>query len=56
MIGDRRMLFERRITVYTEISRLGELEVGAPVRVAGAVPQTEGLVGGVFLNIGTGTD
>jgi phospholipid/cholesterol/gamma-HCH transport system substrate-binding protein len=94
MIGDRRMLFERRFTVYTELSRLGELEPGAPVRVAGAgagevvdieppgrpsekfrvkmevrealhpiirtdsiaVPHTEGLVGGVFLNIGAGTD
>src|SRR4030095_1978181 len=94
MIGDRRMLFERRFTVYTEFSRLGQLETGAPVRVAGAgagevidieppsrpsekfrvkmevrealhpivrsdsiaVPQTEGLVGGVFVNIGAGTD
>src|SRR5712691_11606406 len=94
MIGERRMLFERRFTVYTELSRLGELETGAPVRVAGAdagevtdielpgtpsakfrvkmevreaihaivrtdsiaVPQTEGLVGGVFVNIGAGTD
>jgi phospholipid/cholesterol/gamma-HCH transport system substrate-binding protein len=94
MIGERRMLFERRFTVYTEFSRLGELEPGAPVRVAGAgagevvdieppskpsdkfrvkmevrealhpivrtdsvaVPQIEGLVGGVFVNIGAGTD
>jgi phospholipid/cholesterol/gamma-HCH transport system substrate-binding protein len=94
MIGERRMLFERRFTVYTEFSRLGDLETGAPVRVAGAsagevtdiglprtpsekfrvkmevrealhpiirtdslaVPQTEGLVGGVFVNIGSGTD
>jgi phospholipid/cholesterol/gamma-HCH transport system substrate-binding protein len=94
MIGERRMLFERRFTVYTEFSRLGELETGAPVRVAGAdagevtdielprtpsdkfrvkmevrealhpiirtdsiaVPQTEGLVGSVFVNIGAGTD
>ena len=94
MIGDRRMLFERRFTVYTEFSRLGELGNGAPVRVAGAeagevtgielprtpsekfrvkmavrealhpivrtdsiaVPQTEGLVGGVFVNIGVGTE
>jgi phospholipid/cholesterol/gamma-HCH transport system substrate-binding protein len=94
MVGERRMLFERRFTVYTELLHLGELEVGAPVRVAGAaagevidielpsrpsqkfrvrmavrealhpiirtdstaVPQTEGLVGGVFVNIGTGTD
>jgi len=36
MIGERRMLFERRFTVYTEFARLGELEPGAPVRVAGA--------------------
>ena len=94
MIGERRMLFERRFTVYTEFSRLGELATGAPVRVAGAdagevtdivlprtpsekfrvkmevrealhpiirtdsfaVPQTEGLVGGVFVNINVGTD
>ena len=94
MIGERRMLFERRFTIYTELARLGELEPGAPVRVAGAdagevtdiripstpsqkfrvkmevreklhpiirtdsvaVPQTEGLVGGVFVNIGVGTD
>src|SRR5258705_2125799 len=94
MIGERRMLFERRFTVYTELSRLGELEPGTLVRVAGAgagevvdielpsrpsekfrvkmevrealhpiirtdsiaVPQTEGLVGGVFVNIGAGTD
>ena len=94
LIGDRRMLFEKRFTVYSEFSRLGELEAGAPVRVAGAdagevvdievpntpsqkfrvkmkvrealhqvvrtdsiaVPQTQGLVGGVFVNIGVGTD
>jgi phospholipid/cholesterol/gamma-HCH transport system substrate-binding protein len=94
MIGERRMLFERRFTVYTEFSQLGELQTGAPVRVAGAdagevtdivlprtpsekfkvkmevrealhpiirtdsvaVPQTEGLVGGVFVNINAGTD
>ena len=94
MIGERRMLFERRFTVYTEFSRLGELEAGAPVRVAGAeagevtgielprtpsekfrvkmevrealhsiirtdsvaIPRTEGLVGGVFVDIGVGTD
>ena len=36
MIGERRMLFEKRFTVYTEFSRLGDLETGAPVRVAGA--------------------
>lgn len=94
LIGERRGLFERRFTVYTEFSRLGQLETGAPVRVAGAeagevtdiavprtpsekfrvkmevredlhpiirtdsvaVPQTEGLVGGVFVNIAVGTD
>jgi phospholipid/cholesterol/gamma-HCH transport system substrate-binding protein len=94
MIGERRMLFERRFTVYTEFSRLGELEVGSTVRVAGAnagevtdialpnspsgkfkvkmevrealhpiirtdsvaATQTEGLVGGVFINIAAGTD
>ena len=94
MIGERRMLFAHRFTVYTEFSRLGQLERGAQVRVAGAeagevvdielpnrpsqkfrvkmevsealhpiirtdsiaVPQTEGLVGAVFINIGAGTD
>jgi phospholipid/cholesterol/gamma-HCH transport system substrate-binding protein len=94
MIGDRRMLFERRFTVYADLSRLGDLEPGAPVRVAGAgagevvdiappsrpsekfrvrmevrealhpiirtdsvaVPQAEGLLGNVFLNISAGTD
>ncbi len=94
LIGDRRMLFEKRFTVYTELSRLGDLETGAPVRVAGAeagevtdieiparpsakfrvkmevrealhpiirtdsvaVPQTQGLVGGAFINIAAGTD
>lgn len=94
MIGERRMLFERRFTVYAEFSRLGELEPGATVRVAGAnagevtdialpaspsgkfrvkmevrealhpiirtdsiaAPQTEGLVGAVFVNIAAGTD
>ena len=35
MIGERRMLFERRYTVFTEFSRLGQLESGAVVRVAG---------------------
>src|ERR1044072_2512240 len=36
MIGERRMLFEKRFTVYTEFAKLGELEPGAQVRVAGA--------------------
>jgi phospholipid/cholesterol/gamma-HCH transport system substrate-binding protein len=35
MIGERRMLFEDRFDVYTEFARLGQLEVGAVVRVAG---------------------
>lgn len=94
MIGERRMLFESRYTVYTEFANLGQLEPGAVVRVAGldagevtdiqipaspaqrfrirmevredvrqliredsiATTQTEGLVGGIFLNIGAGTD
>jgi len=94
MIGERRMLFEKRFPVYTEFKRLGELEVGATVRVAGATAgevteiqlpaspsgsfrvkmevrealhpiirtdsiaatQTEGLIGGVFLNISAGTE
>jgi phospholipid/cholesterol/gamma-HCH transport system substrate-binding protein len=92
-IGERRMLFERHFTVYTEFSRLALLEPGAVVRVAGlsagqitgiqvpnspghkfrvkmevrddlrplirsdsvATPQTEGLLGGVFINIAAGT-
>ena len=36
MIGERRMLFEDRFEVYTEYAKLGQLEVGAVVRVAGA--------------------
>jgi phospholipid/cholesterol/gamma-HCH transport system substrate-binding protein len=94
MIGERRLLFERRFPVYTEYARLGELETGAVVRVAGmdagevteiqipstpsgkfrvrmelredlhqlirqdslATTQTEGLVGGIFVNISKGTD
>jgi phospholipid/cholesterol/gamma-HCH transport system substrate-binding protein len=35
MIGSRRMLFEDRFTIYSEFSRLGQLENGAVVRVAG---------------------
>jgi phospholipid/cholesterol/gamma-HCH transport system substrate-binding protein len=35
MIGERRMLFEDRFDVYTEFAKLGQLEVGAIVRVAG---------------------
>jgi len=35
MIGERRMLFQDRFTVYTEYAKLGELESGAVVRVSG---------------------
>ena len=35
MIGDRRMLFEDRFPVYTEYAKLGQLQVGSVVRVAG---------------------
>jgi phospholipid/cholesterol/gamma-HCH transport system substrate-binding protein len=35
MIGSRRMLFEDRSTLYSEFGRLGQLEPGAVVRVAG---------------------
>jgi phospholipid/cholesterol/gamma-HCH transport system substrate-binding protein len=35
MIGERRMLFKDRFPVYTEFSKLGQLEVGATVRVSG---------------------
>jgi phospholipid/cholesterol/gamma-HCH transport system substrate-binding protein len=94
MIGERRLLFEKRFPIYTEYAKLGELESGAIVRVAGmdagevteiqipstasgkfrvkmelredlhqlirqdslATTQTEGLVGGVFVNVTKGTD
>jgi phospholipid/cholesterol/gamma-HCH transport system substrate-binding protein len=35
MIGERRMLFQQRYSIYTEFARLGQLESGAVVRVAG---------------------
>jgi phospholipid/cholesterol/gamma-HCH transport system substrate-binding protein len=35
MIGERRMLFSSRYTLYTEFARLGQLEQGATVRVSG---------------------
>jgi phospholipid/cholesterol/gamma-HCH transport system substrate-binding protein len=35
MIGERRMLFEDRITMYTEFASLGQLQTGSIVRVAG---------------------
>jgi phospholipid/cholesterol/gamma-HCH transport system substrate-binding protein len=35
MIGERRMLFQTRYTVYTEFAKLGQLESGAVVRIAG---------------------
>jgi phospholipid/cholesterol/gamma-HCH transport system substrate-binding protein len=35
MIGERRMLFERRFTVFTEYAKLGQLQTGAVVRVSG---------------------
>jgi phospholipid/cholesterol/gamma-HCH transport system substrate-binding protein len=93
VIGERRMLFENRFEVYTEFAKLGQLEAGAIVRVAGmnagevteiqvpesptqkfrvkmevrddlhplvrtdsiASAQTEGLVGGIYVSIATGT-
>jgi phospholipid/cholesterol/gamma-HCH transport system substrate-binding protein len=94
MIGERRMLFEDRFELYTEFARLGQLQAGAIVRVAGmnagevteiqvppspaqkfrvrmeirddlhplvrtdsiASVQTEGLVGGIFVNVATGSE
>ncbi len=94
LIGERRMLFDDRFELYTEFAKLGQLEVGAVVRVAGmdagevtevivpaspadkfrvrmevrdnlhqlvrtdsiASVQTEGLVGGIFLSIATGSE
>jgi phospholipid/cholesterol/gamma-HCH transport system substrate-binding protein len=35
MIGERRMLFKDRFPVYTEFAKLGQLEIGATVRVSG---------------------
>jgi phospholipid/cholesterol/gamma-HCH transport system substrate-binding protein len=35
MIGERRMLFDDRFTLYTEFETLGQLEEGAIVRIAG---------------------
>src|SRR5512134_2708673 len=35
MIGERRMLFEDRFAVHTEFANLGQLELGAVVRVSG---------------------
>jgi phospholipid/cholesterol/gamma-HCH transport system substrate-binding protein len=94
LIGERRMLFNERFPVYTEFASLGQLEMGAVVRVAGAdagevtdirvprspqekfrvkmevredfhpllrmdsvaTPQTEGLVGSIYINIQSGTE
>ena len=93
LIGERRMLFENRFELYTEFAKLGQLETGSIVRVAGmnagevteiqvptspegkfrvkmevrddlhalvrtdsiASAQTEGLVGGIFVSIATGS-
>ena len=35
MIGERRNLFQKRFTVYTEYATLGQLDTGAIVRVSG---------------------
>jgi phospholipid/cholesterol/gamma-HCH transport system substrate-binding protein len=35
MIGERRMLFQRQFPVHAEFAQLGQLEIGAIVRVAG---------------------
>jgi phospholipid/cholesterol/gamma-HCH transport system substrate-binding protein len=94
MIGERRMLFEDRFTLYAEFATLGQLEEGATVRVAGmnagevtsvqvpaspagkfrvkmevredlrqlirtdsvATAKTEGLVGGIYVSIVTGSE
>ncbi len=93
MIGERRMLFEDRFELFTEFAKLGQIESGSIVRVAGmnagevteiqvpsspegkfrvkmevrddlhalvrtdslASAQTEGLVGGIFVSIATGS-
>jgi phospholipid/cholesterol/gamma-HCH transport system substrate-binding protein len=94
MIGERRQLFAKKFTIYTEFERVSGLQPGAPVRVSGmnagevkdihvpatpaskfrvefevteklhglvrtdsvAAIQTEGLVGGMFLGVGTGSE
>jgi phospholipid/cholesterol/gamma-HCH transport system substrate-binding protein len=94
MIGERREMFSKKFTVYTEFARITGLQSGAPVKVAGmmagevteirvpaspaakfrvelkiredlhglvrsdsiAAIQTEGLVGGTYLAVGTGTE
>src|ERR1051326_7206576 len=35
LIGERRSMFARRFTLYTEYATLGQLEPGAAVRVSG---------------------
>src|ERR1044071_3653220 len=35
LIGERRNLFAQRFTLYTEYATLGQLEIGAVVRVSG---------------------
>ena len=35
LIGERRMLFAQKFTVYTEFARVSGLQVGAPVKVSG---------------------
>ena len=35
LIGERRMLFQKKFTVYTEFSRISGLQPGAPVKVNG---------------------
>ena len=93
LIGERRMLFAQKFTVYTEFVRVSGLQVGAPVKVSGmpagevreiivppqpgakfrvrfeirddlhplvrtdstATIQTEGLVGGTFLSVASGS-
>lgn len=93
LIGERRMLFQDRFELYTEFAKLGQIEAGSIVRVAGmnagevtevqvpsspegkfrvkmevrddlhalvrtdsiASAQTEGLVGGIFVSIATGS-
>jgi len=93
LIGQRRMLFENRFELYTEFAKLGQIESGSIVRVAGmnagevteiqvpsspegkfrvkmevrddlhalvrtdsvASAQTEGLVGGIFVSVATGS-
>ena len=59
LIGERRMLFQKKFTLYTKFSRISGLQPGAPVKVngmgAGEVETIE-VPGGTFLFVNAGSD